>query len=70
MEKEEKETGRISGKQTKETEGGKRIVSIDPAEKAESWYERFFCGLLYYRSDRKHFSENCPKVKLPRSRHK
>jgi hypothetical protein len=73
--KEKKETVKISGSQTKETEGRKekkntKIKSIDPAEKTESWFERFFCGLLYYRSERKHLSENCPKVKLPRSRHK
>jgi hypothetical protein len=75
LKKEEKETGRASGSRTKETLGRNkeeitRIKSIDPAEKAESWFVRFFCGILYYRSERKHLSGNCPKVKLPRSLHK
>jgi hypothetical protein len=73
--KKEKETGRTSGSRTKETLGRKkeeitRINSIDPAKKAESWFVRLFCGILYYRSERKHLSGNCPKVKLPRSLHK
>jgi hypothetical protein len=75
LKKEEKETGKTSGNRTKETLGRTkeeitRIKSIDPAEKAESWFVRFFCGILYYRSERKRLSENCPKVKLPRSLHK
>jgi hypothetical protein len=75
LEEEEKETARTSGIQTEETGGMKKkkivkIKPIDPAEKAESWFVRFFCGILYYRSERKHLFGNCPKVKLPRSRHK
>ena len=78
MEKKEKEPERrireSRRSKTKERKKKKKekITSIDPPEKTENWLMKTFFSILYYRSERKLYSppENCPKVKLPRSRHK
>lgn len=79
MEKKEKERGgraresQITEK-TKERKKKKvdQCTSIAPPERTENWLVKIFFGILYYRSEKKLCppTENFPKVKLPRSRHK
>jgi hypothetical protein len=75
LKKKEKKALGTSGSRIKETEGRNKkrtpeSSSNDCVEKAENWLKKLFYGILYHRSEKKFYFPDCPKVKLPRSRHK